>query len=66
MDRDLWKLLLILGFVLIFGGWQGLYNVGIGMVFMAGLVIFILITFFKWDLILAGLKFLSSFFIRRR
>jgi hypothetical protein len=62
MDRDLWKLLLILGFVFIFGGWQGLYNVGIGVVFIAGLVILILITFFKWDLILAGLKFLSSFF----
>jgi len=66
MDRDLWKLLVILAFVLIFSGWQGLYNVGIGVVFIASLVVLILITFFKWDLIIVGLKWFFSFFIRRR
>jgi hypothetical protein len=66
MDRNLWKLLGIFTFVLVFGGWQGLYNVGIGVLFITGLVVVILITFFKWDLILAGLKFLSSFFRKGR
>jgi len=66
MDRNLWKLLGILTFVLVFGGWQGLYNVGIGVLCLTGLVIVVLITFFKGDLILAGMKFLFSFFIRKR
>jgi len=66
MDRDLWKLILILGFVFVFGGLEGLYNIGIGMIFLTGLVIFILITFFKWDLIVAGLKWLFGGFFRRR
>jgi len=66
MDRNLWKLLGILTFVLVFGGWQGLYNVGIGVLFFTVLVIVILITVFKGDLILAGMKFLFSFFIRKR
>jgi hypothetical protein len=66
MDRNLWKLLVILTFVLVFGGWQGLYNVGIGVLFITGLVIVILITFFKWDLILAGLKMLAGFFFGKR
>lgn len=64
MDRDVWKLLVILGFVFVFGGWQGLYNVGIGIVFMAGLVALILITFFKRDLIMIGLKHLLNHFFR--
>jgi uncharacterized membrane protein YdbT with pleckstrin-like domain len=66
MDRDLWKLILILGIVFAFGGWQGLYNIGIGVVFIAGLVIVILITFFKWDLILAVLKAIFKKAGRRR
>jgi len=66
MDRDLWKLLVLIVFVLVFGGWQGLFNVAYGAVFMFSLVILILITFYKWDLILAGLKWISGFFIRRR
>lgn len=66
MDRDLWKLILILGIVFTFGGWQGLYNVGIGVWFLTGLIVFIMITFFKKDLILAGMKIIFNKIMKRR
>jgi len=66
MDRNLWILVLILGFVFTFGGLQGLYNLSVGVVFFTGLVVLIMITFFKKDLIIAGLKFLFYRIFRKR
>ncbi len=66
MNRDLLKILLFLGIVFIFGGWQGLYNLGILSWFYFGLIILILITFFKKDLIIIALKIVYNQFIAKR
>jgi Flp pilus assembly pilin Flp len=67
MDRDLLKILAIIAFVIIFGSWQGLYNLGVVTWFYVGLIAFILITFFKKDLIIAGLKTIfKNYTLKRR
>jgi len=66
MDRDLLSLLFLIGFVIVFGGWQGVYNLAIGVWFILGLVGIILITFFKRDLIIAGLKAIYHHFALKR
>jgi len=66
MDRDLLKILVIITIVIIFGGWQGLYNLAIGVWFILGLIVVILITFFWRDLIFAGLKAIFNHFFSKR
>lgn len=66
MDRDLFKILAIIAFVIIFGGWQGLYNLAIGVWFMLGLIVILLVTFFKRDLIFAGIKAIFYHFFSKR
>jgi len=66
MDRNLQKILLILGFVIVFGGLQGLYNLGIVLWFFLGLLILITINFFMGDLIFAGLKIIFHKIVKRR
>lgn len=66
MDRNLQKILLILGFVLVFGGWQGLLNLGIVLWFLLGIIVLILVNFFMGDLILIGLKALFQKIVRKR
>jgi uncharacterized membrane protein len=66
MDRNLLKILAIIAFVIIFGGWQGLYNLAIGVWFILGLIVVILITFFWKDLIIAGLKAIFYHFFSKR
>jgi len=56
MDRDLLKILAIIAFVIIFGSWQGLYNLGVVTWFYLGLIAVLIFTFFKKDLIIAVLK----------
>lgn len=66
MDRDLLYILFLIGIVIVFGGWQGLYNLAIGIWFMLGVILIILVTFFKRDLIFAGLKALFYYFFPAR
>lgn len=66
MDRNLWTLLLILAFVLIFGGWQGLINLGTVLWFLLGIIVLVMIKFFLGDLILIGLKSFFQKIVRRR
>ena len=66
MDRNLQKILLILGFVLVFGGWQGLFNLGIVLWFLLGIIVLILVNFFMGELILIGLKALFQKIVRKR
>jgi len=66
MDRDLLKIFAIIAFVIIFGGWQGLHNLGVAIWFTLGLVLLILITFFKKDLIIAVLKSIFHNYILKR
>lgn len=66
MDRDLLKILAIIAFVIIFGGWQGLYNLGIAIWFTLGLVLLIIITFFKKELIIIFLKSIFENYILKR
>jgi hypothetical protein len=65
MDPDLKQLLFILGFVVVFGGIRGLIDVTIASLWFLGLVGLILVTFFKKDLFILGLKWIFSKFYRR-
>lgn len=67
IDHNLRGLIILLLFVVIFGGWQGLINVGIVTWFLIGLIFTLLVTFFFWDVILIIIKWILSFFnIRKR
>ncbi len=66
MDRDLLWLFFVIGLVFVYGGWQGLYNLAMGIWLILGIVVVILITFFKRDLIFTGLKALFNFFFSKR
>lgn len=56
--RNLIWIILVIGLVAICGGWQGLVNLTEGIVWFIGLIIKITWTFFKWDLVIEGLKIL--------
>ena len=65
--RDLSGLIILLFFIIIFGGWNGLINVGIIVWFLIGVVFTILITFFFWDFIVAVVKWVvNTFFLRKK
>jgi hypothetical protein len=60
--RDLIWIILVIGLVAIFGGWQGLVNLAEGIVLFIEIIIKSALTFFKWDLIIEGLKILWGLF----
>lgn len=66
MDRNLLQILLILGFVFVFGGFQGLYNISIAIWFILGLLILIMIDFFMGDMIMAVLKIIFHKVVKQR
>jgi hypothetical protein len=66
MDWNLQQILVTLGFVIVCGGLVGLYNLGIMLWLIVGIIVLILIKFFLGDLILAGLKIIFHKVVKRR
>lgn len=66
MDYNLRQILFLLGFVVVFGDIVALYNLGIVLWLIIGVMVFLFINFFLNDLILDWLKDLLIHRIRRR
>jgi uncharacterized membrane protein len=66
MEYELKRMLLIICIVFFSGGFLGLFNLLIGVVFISAIVGYIVITVFWKDLFIALLKFLLTFFPKTR
>ncbi len=60
MNSDLKQLLFYVGLILAFGGFQALLNIMLVSWMLLGIIALILVTFFKKDLIIMGLRILYS------